>query len=209
MAQNVQSLLPQLCSVMSKLKDEKKRLRIHYRAMRDKMTGDYKRSLDIEIASRLLCTEEYMDAKTLLIYVSSEHEVQTRGIIHAAFACGKAVAVPKCEGKGKMNFYLITSEDDLEQGFGGIMEPIKDRCRLLEDFSQSICIVPGLSFDPEGYRLGTGGGYYDRFLSDYDGISVGLCYGSFITWELPKEPHDLRVQLLITDRYVRHTADKS
>ncbi len=200
--------MPPLCSAMSKVADEKKRLRTHYRNMRGKMTGEYKRSLDIEIASRLLCTEEYMNAKALLIYVATEYEVETRGIIHAAFACGKAVAVPKCEGKGVMNFYLITSEEDLQSGFGGIMEPDVSRCKPLEDFSHSICIVPGLSFDPEGYRLGSGGGYYDRFLSDYEGISVGLCYGSFITWELPRAPHDKATQLLVTDRYARHTADK-
>ena len=176
--------------------------------MREKMTAQYKRSLDIEIASRFLCTREYMNAKTLLTYVSRENEVDTIGIIHAAFANKKQVAVPKCEGKGIMNFYLITSMDDLHTGYGSILEPDTSKCRLLEDFSDSVCVVPALSFDPEGYRLGFGGGYYDRFLSTYKGISAGICYGSFVKWELPREQFDVAVDLLVTDRYARHTDDK-
>ena len=197
-----------LCNAMSNAKNEKVMLREQYRKMREKMTAEYKRSLDIEIASRFLCTNEYMKAKTLLTYVSRDTEVDTIRIIHAAFANKKQVAVPKCEGKGIMNFYLIDSMDDLKEGYAGILEPDVSKCKILEDFSGSVCIVPGLSFDPEGYRLGFGGGYYDRFLSTYEGVSAGLCYGSFIKWELPRETFDTAVALLVTDRYARHTEDK-
>lgn len=196
------------CSAVSKVKDEKVKLRQHYRSMRDKMTAEYKHSLDIEIASRLLCTREYMNAKTIITYVAKKGEVETRGIIHAAFANGKQVAVPKCGEKGEMSFYLITSMDDLVAGVFGIMEPDTDKCRLLEDFAASLCIVPAFTFDPQGQRLGYGGGYYDRFLSTYQGISVGLCYTSFVKWDLPVESHDVPVRFLVTDRYARHTADK-
>lgn len=196
------------CSAVSKLQDEKVKLRQHYRSMRDNMTPQYKHSLDIEIASRLLCTREYMNAKALIIYVAKKQEVETRGIIHAAFANGKQVAVPKCEPQGVMNFYLISSMDDLSVGHFGIMEPDTDKCRLLEDFTDSLCLVPALCFDPQGNRLGYGGGYYDRFLSTYKGVSAGLCYGSFVKWDLPVESFDVPVDLLVTDRYARHTADK-
>lgn len=193
---------------MSKAGDEKVMLREQYLKMREKMTAEYKRSLDIEIASRFLCTREYMDAKTVLTYVSRDWEIDTIRIIHACFANKKKVAVPKCEGEGVMNFYLINSMDDLKEGYAGILEPDTEVCKALEDFLDSVCIVPGLSFDPEGYRLGFGGGYYDRFLSAYTGVSAGLCYGSFIKWELPRESFDKAVTLLVTDRYARHTEDK-
>ncbi len=193
---------------MSKAAEEKVMLRKHYKEMREKMTASYKRSLDIEIASRFLCTYEYMQAKTLLVYVSRNTEVDTIGIINAAFANGKSVAVPKCEGDGIMNFYLIKSMDDLQKGFAGIMEPDVLRCTKLLDFADSICIVPGLSFDPEGYRVGFGGGYYDRFLANYEGISAGLCYASFVKWDLPREEHDVPVSLLVTDLFARHTSEK-
>lgn len=193
---------------MSKIIDEKVKLRQHYRSMREKMTPQYKHSLDIEIASRLLCTAEYMKAKTIITYVAKKQEIETRGIIHAAFANGKQVAVPKCEENGVMRFYLINSLQDLTQGGFGIMEPDTHKCRLLEDFSDSLCIVPAFTFDPHGQRLGYGAGYYDRFLETYKGVSAGLCYASFVKWDLPCESHDVPVDLLVTDRYARHTADK-
>lgn len=193
---------------MSKLYEEKVKLRQHYRSMREKMTTEYKHSLDIELASRLLTTREYMQAKTILAYVAKKGEVETRGIIHAAFANKKQVAVPRCEGEGVMSFYLINSMDDLVEGKFGLLEPDPHRCRLLEDFSCSLCLVPAFTFDPEGFRLGYGAGYYDRFLSTYKGVSAGLCYGSFLKWDLPRESHDKQVDLLVTDRYARHTADK-
>jgi len=190
---------------MSKIKEEKTMMRNHYRSMREKMTPAFKRNLDVEIASRFLCSVEYMTAKTLLIYVAKASEIETRDIICAALALGKQVAVPKCEGQGIMKFYLITSLDDLKTGFKDILEPDTDKCRPLTDFSDSVCVVPGLSFDPHGQRLGFGGGYYDRFLKDYNGISAGLCYSSFIKWDLPAEQHDVPVDILVTDRFVRHT----
>ncbi len=193
---------------MSKIIDEKVKLRQHYRSMRDKMTPQYKHSLDIEIASRLLCTAEYMKAKTIITYVSKKQEIETRGIIHAAFANVKQVAVPRCEENGVMRFYLINSLRNLTQGGFGIMEPDPCKCRLLEDFSDSLCIVPAFTFDPHGQRLGYGAGYYDRFLETYSGVSAGLCYASFVKWDLPCEAHDVPVDLLVTDRYARHTADK-
>lgn len=193
---------------MSKISEEKVKLRQHYRSMREKMTPEYKHNLDVELSSRLLCTREYMNAKTILAYVSKKGEVETRGIIHAAFANKKQVAVPRCEGDGIMRFYLITSMDDLVKGSFGLMEPDTSKCTLLEDCSDSLCIVPAFTFDPQGYRLGYGAGYYDRFLSTYPGVSAGLCYASFVKWDLPCEVHDTAVQLLVTDRYARHTADK-
>ena len=193
---------------MSKIKEEKTMMRKHFREMRDKMTTAFKRSLDVEIASRLLCSMEYMSAKTLLIYVAKSGEVETKDIISAAFALKKQVAVPKCEGQGIMNFYLINSFDDLKAGFKGILEPDTDKCVKLESFDDSLCVVPALSFDPKGNRLGFGGGYYDRFLENYTGIPAGLCYQSFMKWDIPTEGHDIPVDILVTDRFLRHTSDK-
>ena len=193
---------------MSKIKEEKTKMRKHFREMRDKMTAQYKRSLDIEIASRLLCSIEYMKAKTLLIYMAKPSEIETRDIIHAAFALKKQVALPKCFGEGVMKFYIINSMDDLKVGFRGILEPDTDKCKELTDFTDSLCVVPALSFDPKGNRLGFGGGYYDRFLESYKGISAGLCYSSFMKWDLPAESHDIPVDILVTDRFLRHTKDK-
>ncbi|MBR3971772.1 MAG: 5-formyltetrahydrofolate cyclo-ligase [Ruminococcus sp.] len=193
---------------MSKMQAEKATLRKHCIEMRDKMTPSYKRSLDVEIASRFLCSIEYMKADTLLTYVAKSSEVETRDIINAALTLKKRVAVPKCEGEGVMHFYLINSTDDLSTGYMGIMEPDTDKCQKLECFDGAVCIVPGYTFDPRGNRIGYGGGYYDRFLSDKKIKTVGLCYQSFIKWDIPRENHDIPVDILVTDRFIRHTSEK-
>lgn len=193
---------------MSKMQAEKATLRKHCIEMRRNMTASYKRSLDVEIASRFLCSFEYMQADTLLTYVAKDSEVETRDIINAAFALKKRVAVPKCEGEGVMHFYLIDSLEDLTRGYMGIMEPDADKCKKLEVFDNALCVVPGYTFDPRGNRIGYGGGYYDRFLSDKNLTTVGLCYQSFIKWDIPKENHDIPVDILVTDGYLRHTSEK-
>lgn len=191
---------------VNKIVDEKVMLRLHYKKMRDKMTPLYKKTLDYDIESRLICSREYMDAKLILCYVAKDDEVQTRGIIRAALANGKKVAVPLCESEGKMNFYLIDSLDDLRKGTFGIFEPDPSKSALLKDFDDSLCVVPGLSFDPCGNRLGFGRGYYDRFLETYKGLTVGLCYNSFIKWDIPTEKHDVPVKVLVTEGYLRRTS---
>lgn len=200
--------LRQGCSAMSKMPAEKATLRNHCKEMRAKMTPSYKRSLDVEIASRFLCSREYMMTDTLLTYVAKDNEVETRDIITAALTLKKRVAVPKCEGEGVMHFYLIDSLDDLKKGYMGIMEPDTEKCKKLDCFEGALCIVPGYTFDPSGNRIGYGGGYYDRFLSDKNITTVGLCYQSFIKWDVPRENHDIPVDILVTDRFIRHTSEK-
>ena len=193
---------------MSKMQAEKATLRKHCIEMREKMTMSYKRSLDVEIASRFLCSFEYMTADKLLIYVAKDNEVETRDIIHAALTLNKSVAVPKCEAEGVMNFYLINSMDDLKKGYMGIMEPDSEKCKKLTDFDKAVCVVPGYTFDPRGNRLGYGGGYYDRFLAKHRVKTAGLCYSSFIKWDIPCEVHDIPVDIIVTDRFLRHTSEK-
>ena len=138
-------------------------------------------------------------------YVSKELEVDTFAIIRAAWANGKKVAVPKCVSNNQLDFYYIESMDDLEEGTFGVKEPIAERCQKVTDLSKGLCIVPGLSFDAEGYRLGYGKGYYDRFLSKFGGDTVGLCYSNCIKWKLPHGKYDRAVDVIVTDRYIRRT----
>ncbi len=189
---------------MSVITLEKNMLREHYRSMRRKMTTPYKRNLDIEIASRVLTSDEYINSELLLIYCATEEEIETRHIIRAALLNKKRVALPRCEGDGIMKFYEIKSLSELERGrFKGILEPPAHESRLVKNFDKALCIVPALSYDPKGQRLGMGGGYYDRFLRNFDGVSAGLCYSSFIKWDIPRENHDMAVDVLITEGYVR------
>ena len=181
----------------------KAELRKRFLSMREGLSFEYRNKIDIEIFSRLLCSEEYSKADLVLTYVSADNEPDTYGLINAAFANGKAVAVPKCTEKGKMEFYVIKSEDDLESGKFGIMEPVVSKCKKAEITEKTLCVVPGLSFDAEGYRLGRGGGYYDRFLESFKGVSAGVCYNSFLRLELPREKHDSRVDIIVTENFLR------
>ena len=182
-------------------------LREKYKSIRQKMPPETKRSLDIEIQSRVLSLREYARHTKVFAYVSKDIEVDTKGIIEAAWLNQKKVAVPLClSGKRDMDFYYINSWEDVAPGAFGVLEPIVQRCQRVEDLSRGLCLVPGLSFDIKGFRLGYGKGYYDRFLDKFGGVTVGLCYSSCIQWKLPHGRYDQAVDFLLTDRYLRHVA---
>lgn len=187
------------------ISEEKVMLRSHYKDMRNKMTLAYKRSLDLEIARTVLMSDLYVNAEHILFYMATKHEIETRNMIRAALACGKKVSLPRCTPEGTMEFYYISSLSDVKEGSFGILEPERNPENLALDFENSLCIVPGLSFDPEGNRLGYGKGYYDKFLRSYKGVSMGLCYGSFVKWSIPAGKFDVPVDFLATDSNIRKT----
>ena len=175
----------------------KNELRSKARAIRKNISS--KDKFDVEIKNRLLNLAEYKSAKTVLIYVSLDNEIKTDEIILNALDNGKNVAVPFCEDSfGNMNFYLINSLDDLKIGSFNVREPNKNICRKLENFSNSIIIVPGMLFDKRGYRLGYGKGYYDRFLSAYNQTKIGLSYDETLVDELFTDEFDKNVDIIIT-----------
>lgn len=154
---------------------------------------------DDVIFQRILHLDSFKKCECLLSYVSTDTEVDTKRIIEYALKHGKTVAVPKCERKSNiMRFYRINSLSNLEKGYFSILEP--DRfCSELTEFENAFCIVPGLAFNNNGFRLGFGRGYYDRFLSENKVFSVGICYKDFVLDNLPVESFDRAVDLLITD----------
>lgn len=176
----------------------KQKLRAQYRERRANIAD--KTVKDELIAGRLFELPCYKSANTMLCYVSFGSEINTDSIINRALEDGKTVAVPYCNNKqGDMEFYIINSPDNLKPGTYGILEPDINSCKRLEDFEKSIIIVPGLSFDNEGYRIGYGGGYYDRFLAKHSIKSVGLCYSELLNDKLPRESFDLPIDILITE----------
>lgn len=181
----------------------KSQLRERISGMREGLSFDYRNKTDIEIISRFLCSEEYSAANVIFTYVSVGNEPDTRGLIRAAFANGKPVAVPKCTEGNNMEFYIISSEDDLVKGKYGLLEPDTAKCKKASESEKTLCVVPGLAFDADGFRIGKGGGYYDRFLKNFKGKSVGFCYNTFFKLELPKDSHDVPVDIIITENFLR------
>ena len=185
--------------------DRKKELRKKYKSIRLALPPEEKAGLDRLIYRRVTGLYQYRDAGLILTYVSKENEPDTVRLIKRALSDGKRVAVPRCiSGTRNMEFYLISSLDSLESCSFGVLEPKPDECVKLTGYDEnSLCIVPGLAFDSKGYRLGYGGGYYDRFLARYTGFTVGVCYSGCVEWSLPRTQFDRHVDLLVTDKFLR------
>ena len=182
----------------------KNRLRQSIKQMRRNLEPDEKKRMDDEITDTFLSSTSYTHSDVILTYVSTEIEVSTERIIRTALQDGKRVACPRCiDGTREMEFYFIDSLDDLKPGTFGVREPDADKSRLYDCTGRPICIVPGLSFDRWGYRLGYGKGYYDRFLTRYVGWTVGLCYSECVQYKLPHGRFDKPVDRLITEKYLR------
>lgn len=164
------------------------------------MDKSYREELGRLVYNKLKELPEIIAADTVLTYISTDIEVDTIEFIEEMLKSGKTVAVPKCEGKN-MRFIKISGFDDLVKGAFGIPEPVGGE--EITEFKNSVCITPALSYDEKGYRMGYGGGYYDRFSLIYDGISIGICYEEFMG-EIPKEEFDRPVPIIVTDKKVRH-----
>jgi len=178
----------------------KKELRKELISRRKNMDKSYRVNSDEMIYNNLVKCPEIAAAKVILAYISTEIEVDTIRFVKEMLSFGKTVAAPLCEGKN-MRFIKINSFDDLREGRFGIPEPKGNE--EVTDFSEAVCITPALSFNENGFRLGYGGGFYDRFSEKFDGISVGICYDSFIG-EIPLEEFDRPVDILITEKETRY-----
>ena len=149
------------------------------------------------LSERLFATAQYRDCKSLYAYLSFNQEVRTNPIIERAWADGKRVAVPKVIGK-EMVFIWLDSYDQLGPGYYGITEPVENG--PVADDVTALVLMPGLAFDPEGHRIGYGGGFYDRFLeAEPDHPLVALCYDFQMLPHLDVEAHDIPVDVVITD----------
>lgn len=182
----------------------KQELRSRYKEQRRQMDPDTKRVKDAAVARHVRKLWQYAKNQTILCYVSTAIEVDTREIIRQALADGKRVAVPRCvPGTRTMEFYFITSLDELAPGAFGVDEPMPDPAKLVTDKSVGLCLVPALCYDREGFRLGYGKGYYDRYLAGFGGSLVGLCYSDCIEKHLPHGRFDRPVETLVTEQYIR------
>jgi len=181
----------------------KKELRKKYRTIRNSLGFSHACDSDVRISNKVLSMEEYKKASLILTYVSAGSEVDTSAIILRALAEGKKVACPRCNKENHtMSFRYIVSLDELEEGAYGIFEPKPDAPPVQpQEMAHSVCLVPGLAFDTSGARLGYGGGYYDRFLDGYRGVSIGLCRSACLSdHPLPRDRYDAAVERIVTDR---------
>jgi len=153
-----------------------------------------------QIAQTLYEDSLWKSAQMIGITISNPPEVDTYQIIRQAWKEGKTIVIPKCLPKEKrMDFRVLERFDQLESVYFNLLEPIAEKTKKVDPSEIELLIVPGLAFTKDGYRLGVGGGYYDRFLQHYKGKTASLAFQVQIVNQLPKEPHDLPVEKLITN----------
>lgn len=181
----------------------KNELRQKFKKIRSDMPEIQKNQKNKNIYDKIISLPEFMATNLVLTFVSTKIEVNTHSIIDYCFLNNKQVAVPKCFDGNHMEFYVIKSFNDLEYGKFSLLEPNLEKCKKLIEYKNSICFTPGLSFDMNGYRLGYGKGYYDRFFSKYNGKIVGICYSSCLQNKLPTGRYDKTVGILITDKFIK------
>ncbi len=181
----------------------KQSIRESSKRRRAEMDPELKKRLDLNIAANVRALREYRPAKTLLVYVSTPIEVDTKTIIENAWADGKRVAVPRCIPNTRdMEFHYITSFDELSPGSFSVLEPSED-LPIVTDFSDCLMIVPGMQFDMKGYRLGYGKGYYDRYMVRFKGKSAGICYSDELKPYMHHGRYDRSVDIIVTDVKIR------
>lgn len=148
-------------------------------------------------------TDEYYLCDTLFIYVSNENEIDTLGIINAAFANKKRVAVPVTNDDYSLTFYYINSIEELKRGRFNILEPV-EKSNIAADFENSICVVPALCCDLNGNRVGYGKGCYDRFLSTYNGKKICLSYADDVLPKIDVDATDIPVDIIVSNSFVKN-----
>lgn len=171
--------------------------RAQARAMRRALSPQDRAVWSRAIAGHLTAWEPYRQAQTIMAYASYGTEVDTWGILTDILAQGKRLVLPRCEAGGVMHGYAVSDLDELVPGMLGILEP---EAGLPVVTLEGICLilVPGLLFDDRGFRLGQGGGYYDRYLAGYEGMTCGLAFAAQRAEALPTAPHDVAVRFLCT-----------
>ncbi len=179
---------------------EKHKIRAHYRKERAAVSKEARELLDIAICANLSELPIINNADTILVYYPIKNEPDILPFIQNMFSFGKRVAFPVSNSDNcTLTFKYVESFDDMVLGTYNIPEPSKD-AKIAKDLTNCVCIVPALVFDRYGYRIGYGKGYYDRFLSNFQGKSIGIAYSQFVVDKLPYEPTDVTVDIIITER---------
>ncbi len=179
--------------------EEKRTLRAGVRRALAALPAEERLESDRALRVRFLARNEVGQAQTILLYAGMGGEVDTAPLLSALLRAGKRVALPRCTAApGEMEARLIGPDTALVRHRLGMLEPGED-CPLLPPEALDLILVPGLAFDRRGYRLGQGGGYYDRFLPRCAGKTVALCRERFLLPAVPREEHDRPVDLVLTE----------
>ena len=183
------------------LADEKKALRRRIIEQRAAMSFEQRAAADAAITETVLRHPDFQAAKQVFCYVSMPHEVSTRALLAEILKSGKTLGLPVCDPLlNAMIFYRLDSLKELTQGAYRIPAPPASEDRILLPDADTLMILPMLSFDSEGFRLGAGGGYYDRYLAKNQIKTLGICYADCKQAQLPHDAYDQRLMCCVTEQ---------
>lgn len=196
------------------MEQSKASVRRALKRLRDEMPEEQRAAADARIAQAVIALPAFERSRLLFAYCPCGAEVDVRTVVDRAQALGKRVALPRVTGPGAMAWHEAAAWERLAPSALGIPEPSADEPEVVlskEAGSHPLALVPGLGFDGQGFRLGYGGGFYDRFLPALKaagGVAVGVCREAcFASGGLPREGHDVPVDVVITEvgeRFRRH-----
>ena len=183
---------------------DKAELRKELLSKRDSIPTVVRRVKNKMVLESMVSLEEFKKAGVIFVFASFRTEVDTSEMIKSSLSSGKRVLLPKVDkDRHELLLYEIRDFGELAPGYIGIPEPpVSEKQMNIND--ADIVIIPGAGFDASGNRIGYGGGYYDRLLSGLqkDIPVIAPAYEEQIEDCIPSEPHDIRVQLIVTDRRV-------
>ena len=165
------------------------------------LPDDYVFTSNKGLLQQVMSLEEFAAARNIMMYYSVKREPGTQGIAESALSMGKTVAFPFCFRGGIMQARAITSLSEMRPAMLGIPAP-PDAAREIAASELDLIIVPALAYDGRGYRIGYGGGYYDRYLQDVRAFTVGLARERLMKDKLLVEPHDIAVKCIVTEERI-------
>lgn len=193
---------------MSDTNNNKAVIRRQLRERLAAMTDTDRHAKSLAACSFITSSREFANASTIMLYLSTAHEVDTSPLALRAWQAGKTVVVPKVswDQKRMLPVEITSLHADMTTSGMGVREPVGGKPVLVNLID--LVVVPGLGFTNDGYRIGRGMGFYDRFLAqnDFMGLSCGLAFDEQVVPALPLLDHDMPLSMLVTDRGMRRFA---
>ncbi len=191
---------------MNSIKKEKDELRETYLARRGDMDASVKAQRDESICRYAAGLVSFKYAQFVLLYAETGNEIAITPLARLAWESGKTVAFPRCDkATHTMKYHIVSSLEELSVDSYGIREPSPDAPLYdpARETGSAVCFVPGLLYDKQGFRLGYGKGFYDRYLSEFSGSKIGVIYSDYIVPTVPRGRYDVSCDILLTENGVK------
>lgn len=184
--------------------EKRENLRKLHKILQNKMPEQEIYAKSERICRNILNSDWYQCCDVIYGYYPLAKEADCRPVLRQALADGKTVALPRTEADCQMDFYRITSLDEVKEGRFHVMEPVAS-CEQLRETNAAV-LVPGVVFDRQGNRYGYGKGYYDRYFAEFPRLyRVALAYEIQMEDEIPVLPTDVPMHLIYTELTIYQT----